>query len=189
MNKRVAILLADGFEEIEALSVVDILRRSNIAIDMISIKEEYVNGSHNILVKSDKLISDVNSNDYDMIVCPGGHVGSVNLTNSNEVIELIKDFNSKNKFICFICAVPMILEKAGLESGKNITSYPDDYYKNILKNSNYVDNGLVVVDNNIVTSRGPATSFEFAYTLVDLLGGNSNQLKEGMLYNYLFNNK
>ena len=81
MNKRVAILLADGFEEIEALSVVDILRRSNIAIDMISIKEEYVNGSHNILVKSDKLISDVNSNDYDMIVCPGGHVGSVNLTN------------------------------------------------------------------------------------------------------------
>lgn len=189
MDKKVAILLAEGFEEIEALTVVDVLRRSNINIDMISIKDEYVLGSHNILVKSDKLISNINKDDYDMIVLPGGHVGSVNLCDSDEVKEIVKDFNQKNKFIASICAAPMILGVCGIDKDRKVTSYPDDYYKNILKESNYQDNGLVVVDNNIITSRGPATSLEFAYTLVDLLGGNSNNLRNGMLYNYLFENK
>lgn len=182
--KKVALLLANGFEEGEALFVVDILRRANIACDMVSIKDKNVTGSHSITVLADKVIQEIHSNDYDMIVLPGGQPGADNLRDSKEVITLIQEMNQKNKFIAAICAAPQVLEKAGIIQNKKVTSYPAEKYREILKESNYQES-LVVVDGNIITSRGPATTLPFAYQLVEILGGNSKELKEKMLYNDL----
>lgn len=186
--KKIAVLLDDGFEEIEALTVVDVLRRAKFECDIVGINEEYVRGSHNIIVKTDKLLDD-DFFIYDMVVLPGGLPGSDNLSKNKKVINLIKEFNVNNKYIAAICASPaMVLSAAGIEENRFITSYPGDQFEKLLENANYV-NELVVVDGNIITSRGPATTLLFAYKLVDILGGDSEELKNGMLWNMLESEK
>ena len=182
--KKVAVFLADGFEEIEALTVVDVVRRAGIKCDIVSIEGEFVRSTHNVIVKSDKIISD-EIKDYDMIVFPGGLPGAENLAKKEKVIELVKEFNNENKLIAAICASPaMVLSAAGIEENRYITSYPGEDFEKMLDKANYVEE-LVVVDKNIITSRGPATTLLFAYKIVDLLEGNSEELKEGMLWNKL----
>lgn len=186
-QKKVAVLFANGFEEGEALFVVDILRRGDIICDTVSIDEKTVTGSHNITVLTDKLLQDININDYDMVILPGGQPGADNLRDCEEVIEWIKEFDKQDKYIAAICAAPQVLAKAGVIKGRKVTSYPAEKYKEILKETDYQEN-LVVVDNNVITSRGPATTFPFAYKLIEILGGNSEELKEKMLYNNLIQN-
>lgn len=183
--KKVAVLLADGFEDIEALATTDILRRAGIQCDLVSIEKEFVQTAHNIIIKVDRII-DKNMDEYDMIVCPGGLPGAENLSKDEKVLEVIKKFSDmEDKYIAAICAAPaMVLPAAGVEKDKYITSYPGEEYENMLEKANYVDE-LVVVDGNLITSRGPATTFLFAYKLVDILGGNSEKLKESMLWNML----
>lgn len=181
---KVAVFLAEGFEEGESLFVIDVLRRADIKCDSVSIAGEIVKGSHNIMVKADKIISD-EIKEYDMIVFPGGLPGATNLRDDERVIELVKYFDkTPEKFIAAICAAPMILEKAGIVKGRTITSYPGEKYTALFKEANYVED-IVAIDNHLITSRGPATTLPFAYTLVDVLGGDSSKLKQGMLYNML----
>ncbi|MBU3156507.1 DJ-1 family glyoxalase III [Clostridium estertheticum] len=180
--KKVAVFLAEGFEEGEALFVVDVLRRAGFQCNLISINEEMVKGSHGIVVLADKIISD-EIKEYDMIVLPGGLPGAKNLRDDERVIELVKYFDKvPEKFVAAICAAPMILEKAGIIKGRTVTSYPGEEYTTLLKDANYVED-IVVVDDHLITSRGPASVLPFAYTLVDVLGGNSSLLKQEMLYN------
>jgi len=183
--KKVAVLLANGFEEIEALTVVDVLRMAEVNCELVSIQEEFVTGSHNIVVKSDRLFGE-DIKTYDMIVLPGGLPGAENLAKSTKVIDIIKEFNkNENKYIAAICASPaMVLSVAEIEKDRYITSYPGIEYEEMLEKSNYVDE-LVVIDKNLITSRGPATTLLFAYKLVDVLGGNSIQLKKGMLWDMI----
>lgn len=183
--KSVAVFLAEGFEETEALATVDVLRRAGIQCDTISIKDEMVKGAHNIVVKADKIIGDDIEN-YDMVVCPGGLPGAEYLAKNDKVIDVIRKFNKmENKYIAAICASPAtVLSAAGIEENRYITSYPGDEFERLLDKSNYVEE-LVVVDGNLITSRGPATTLLFAYKLVDILGGDSNSLKDGMLWNML----
>lgn len=183
--KKVAILLANGFEEIEALGTADILRRAGIECDTVSIMGEVVEGAHGIVVKADKLI-DNNIENYDMIVCPGGLPGAEYLSKNEMVIDIIRKFNNReDKYIAAICASPaMVLSAAGIEEDRYITSYPGEKFEAMLENANYVDE-LVVVDGNLITSRGPATTFLFAYKLVDILGGDSKSLKSDMLWDML----
>lgn len=184
-NKKVCVMLADGFEEIEALTVVDVLRRSNIECDMVSIKDELVKGAHGIFVKADKKISNINKNEYTMIVLPGGLPGATNLENCEELIKWIKEVvNNPKKYVAAICAAPMILARADIVKGKMITSYPADEFRDVLRDAKYIDDKqqTVVVDGNIITSRGPATAFDFAYKLAETLGKKVEQLKKGMLY-------
>ena len=183
--KKVAIMLAEGFEEIEALATADILRRCGIKVDLVSIDKEYVNGTHGINVKSDKII-DSDIKEYDMIVLPGGLPGATNLAENDLLIETLKSFNENDeKYIAAICASPaIVLSKAEIEKDRYITSYPGEEFENLLENANYVDE-LVVIDGNLITSRGPATTFLFAYKLLDILGKESGGLKEGMLWNML----
>lgn len=183
--KKVAIMLAEGFEEIEALATVDIIRRAGIKCDLISIDKELVSGAHQITIKSDKII-DNEIKSYDMIVLPGGLPGATNLAENELLIETLKEFDQKeNKYIAAICASPaIVLSKAGIEKDRYITAYPGEEFEELLQNANYVEE-LVVVDNNMITSRGPATTFLFAYKLVDILEKNSEGLKEGMLWNIL----
>ncbi|MBU3160298.1 DJ-1/PfpI family protein [Clostridium frigoris] len=180
--KKVAVFLAEGFEEGEALFVVDVLRRAEFQCNTVSINEEMVKGSHGIVVLADKIISD-EIKEYDMIVLPGGLPGATNLRDDERVIELVKYFDkAPEKFVAAICAAPMILEKAGIIKGRKITSYPGDENTTLFKDANYVED-IVAVDDHLITSRGPASVLPFAYTLVDALGGNSTLLKQGMLYN------
>ena len=134
---------------------------------------------------ADKLLVEDEIKEYDMIVFPGGLPGAENLANDERIKRIVKEFNDENKFIAAICASPaMVLSSAGIEENRYITSYPGEDFEKMLDKANYVEE-LVVVDENLITSRGPATTLLFAYKLVDVLGGNSEGLKEGMLWNNL----
>ncbi len=183
--KKVAVMIADGTEEIEALTVVDVMRRANIKCDIVSINGREIKSSHNIEILADKVI-DESIKDYDMIVLPGGLPGAYNLAEDKLLIETLKEFSKdSNKYIGAICASPaIVLSKANIEEGKNITSYPGKGFEDLLKKANYTEN-LVEVDGNIITSRGPATAMLFAYKLLDVLGHNSKEVSDGMLWNLL----
>lgn len=182
--KKVAVLLAEGFEEIEALTVVDVLRRANIQCDMVSINKKDVIGAHNIKVSADILIDEVK--DIDMVVLPGGMPGATNLRDNKKVIRLIQELIKDNKKVGAICAAPIVLAKAGVIEGEDITSYPG--FEEELKGANYKEDA-VVVSNNIITSRGPATALEFAYTIVKELNPTKEiDVRDGMLY-YMIKSK
>ena len=181
--KKIALFLAEGFEEIEALTVVDVLRRSGETCDIISIGEKSVLGAHNILVNADKIIGDY-TNEYDAIVFPGGMKGARNLQKDKRIIDIVKAFNDKDKLICAICAAPIILKEADIIKNRKITSYPG--FENELEGSIYEGKELVVIDGNIITSRGPATALEFSYEILKKLNNDKYEdLKEGMMYNFL----
>lgn len=119
--KKVAILLADGFEEIEALSPFDVLKRAEIICDFISIKKDlYVKGAHDVTIKADRLIEEAgNLEEYDMVVLPGGMSGAKYLSESEKVLSFLKSFNENKKFIAAICASPaLVLTKAGIVDNK-----------------------------------------------------------------------
>ena len=189
-EKRAAVLLADGFEEGESLFVIDILRRASIGCDSVSIDQEMVRGGHDIYVKADRIISKEIFDDYDMVVIPGGMPGAANLRDCELVIDWVKKFDEEKKYVAAICAGPMVLKQAGISTGRTLTSYPADKYRNMFADAQYIDDNakmeqMVVTDGNLITSRGPATTFPFAYKLVEVLGGDAETLKNGMLYNAL----
>lgn len=185
---KVAVLLAPGFEEAEALFTLNILRRANIEADSVSITDDnVVTGSHNIKTIADHLLDD-SIYDYDMIILPGGLPGSTNLRDDERVIKAIQYFNGNDKYIGAICAAPIVLEKAGILKGRKFTSYPIDDYEKTFAGLDYQED-IVVVDKKLITARGPAITMDFAFSIVDLLGYDSSVLKEGMLYNMLINSK
>lgn len=179
--KKVIIYLADGFEEIEALGTADILRRGGAEVKIVSIKnDKNLIGSNNIKIIADEIIDNINENDYDMIVFPGGMENAKSLADSEKVINIIKKFNEQGKLIASICASPAFaINKSGIAKKRKITCYPG--LEDRLKDSNYVEENAVT-DGNLTTSRGPATTFEFAYKLLDELGLDSQSVKKGMLY-------
>lgn len=181
---KVAVMLAEGFEEGEALTIVDIIRRANIECHIISTAGEKVCGSHDIVVKADAIISD-DVKEYDMIVLPGGLPGATNLRDDDRVINLLKEMNQSGKFVCAMCAAPIVLGKAGVLEGKNFTAYIG--YDEKIESTGTFKEDSVVVDGNVVTSRGPATAYAFAYKLVDVLGGDSLAVKNRMVYFNAFN--
>ena len=184
MSKKAAVLLAEGFEEGEALFTVDVLRRANIVCDMVSIAgTPMVEGSHAIVVKADKVLDD-SIGGYDMIILPGGLPGATHLRDNQKVIAAIQAFQQEGKWIGAICAAPMVLKKAGIHKGRTLTSYPDDKYRALFPDADYREE-IVVVDGNLITSRGPATTLPFAYALVDALGGDSAPLRKSMLFDML----
>ena len=189
-EQRAAVLLADGFEEGESLFVIDILRRASIGCDSVSIDQEMVRGGHDIYVKADRIISKEIFDDYDMVVIPGGMPGAANLRDCELVIDWVKKFDEEKKYVAAICAGPMVLKQAGISTGRTLTSYPADKYRDMFADAQYIDDNakmeqMVVTDGNLITSRAPATTFPFAYKLVEVLGGDAETLKNGMLYNAL----
>lgn len=163
MNK-IAICMATGCEEIEGLTVVDVLRRAKMPIDMISITDTLeVTGSHHITFMADKRIADVNWQEYDGIVLPGGIPGTPNLGACSAVTETIKSFSEQGKLVAAICAAPSVLGQNGILGGKKATSYPG--FEEEMTGCTYLcDN--VVVDGNIITSRGMGTAIDFALAIV-----------------------
>ena len=180
---KVAVILADGFEEIEALAPVDILRRAHITCDMVGLTHQTVTGSHAIPVIADKVF-DGNLSEYDMIVLPGGLPGAHHLRDHEGLIASLQEQAKAGKYLAAICAAPVVLARAGLLEGKNYTCFPGQE-DNIQQGNHRTD--LVVIDGPIITSRGAGTALTFAYKLVDLLGGNGEELAKTMVYDQLFN--
>lgn len=165
--KEVLVFMADGTEEIEALTVVDLLRRVNIPVSMVSVNDaEYVTGSHAITIKMDMGISSVDFDNAAMIVLPGGMPGTNKLMDSEKLTKMIHTFAEEGKYLAAICAAPSILGVNDLLEGKTATCYPG--FEEKLLGANCVKEP-VAVDGNIITSRGLGTAIEFAAAIVSAL--------------------
>lgn len=169
--KKVMVPLANGFEEIEALTIVDVLRRIGIEVDTVGVVSSMITGSHGIRVMTDRKLAEVKEEDYDAIVLPGGDPGYKNLARTSKLIEILKKMNSQGKLVAAICASPSILAKAGILEGKRATIYPG-----MEKELPYPRDDRVVIDGNVITSQGPGTAIEFALAIVEALVGKNKAL-------------
>lgn len=167
--KKVIVCLADGFEEIEAISIVDILRRAEIHTVTVSVSDsKQVTGAHNVQVAADELFNAVDFSDSDMIVLPGGMPGAQNLNSHKELREKIAEFNEKGKFLGAICAAPLVFGELGILENRRATCYPG--FGSFLKQARLSDDA-VVEDKNIITGNGPGAAFDFGLKLVEKLRG------------------
>lgn len=163
----VALLLADGFEEIEALTPVDILRRAGFKVVTYSINGDLcVCGAHNIMVDADDVIENINYDDVEAVILPGGMPGADNLENCREVQELLAYADQKGLLMCAICAAPKVFGKFGYLNGKKATCFPG-FEENLLGASATGDR--VTVDGNIITSKGMGTAMDFALAILEYL--------------------
>ncbi len=178
--------LAKGFEELEAVALIDVMRRGGIAVSIVYLEDELhnnlVTGANGITIQADISIKNIISDDFDMIVLPGGWGGTYALAENKRVLELLKEFK-ETKVVGAMCAAPYVLKKAGV-LGNNYTCYPGA--KNEIAHVGYRDDQKVVVDKNIITSQGPGTAVCFGLTIVELLIGKESMqaVKDGMLLHY-----
>lgn len=174
------VLMAEGFEEIELTTIVDILRRGGVTVTITGLKDGLITGSRGMKMQPDVTLDGIKEM-YDMIILPGGSPGYVNLGSDMRVIELIKRYNADGKIIAAICAAPSVLVKAGILAGKKVTIFRG--MENELKNAVYIDKP-VVEDGNILTSQGPGTAMEFALELLKRLMGEKKaiEVQEKLLY-------
>ncbi|MDR2220945.1 MAG: DJ-1/PfpI family protein [Methylobacillus sp.] len=166
---KVLMPLAQGCEELEAVTVADILRRAGIAVIIAGLETGAVRASRGTVLMPDNTLDAVLADDFDMMVLPGGMPGSEHLKNDARVIALLKSMASAGKYVAAICAAPMALHAANLLQGKRATSFPGVLDR--LPGDHVYLNEKVVTDGKIVTSRGPGTALDFALTLVELLVG------------------
>ncbi len=177
---RVVVPLADGFEEVEAMAIVDVLRRAAIDVVIAGLHAGVVESARKVKVIPETTIDTIRTEDFDMIVLPGGQPGSDNLNADERVKTLVRDFCSKGKLTGAICAAPYVLAAAGVLEGKRVTAHPS--YRDRLGNSRYEEN-MVVEDGNVLTSKGPGTALCFGLAIVEKLKGKemASAIKEGML--------
>ena len=181
---RAVMILAEGFEEIEAIATADVLRRLNIDLKLVGLKDGDVEGSHGISVVPDMNIDDVE--EYDVIVLPGGSPGYINLKKDGRVLNLIRDAFDRKKLVAAICASPTVLASSGILKGKRATVYPG-MEKEIEEAGGIFDDKLVVKDGNIITSRGPATAMLFGLKIGEELVDKNKveEVREKLLMNLI----
>lgn len=169
MKKKAVVLLADGFEEIEAITPIDILRRAGVDVTIVGVGGLMMRGSRDIIVKADRDIDSYNDLP-DAVIVPGGAKGSDNLSKAEKVKLLLMSARRNGKIIAAICAAPVtVLIPLGILDGKNATCYPGDE-KTLGTKARFKDE-KVVIDGAVITSRGPATAAAFALAIVELLCG------------------
>ena len=180
---KILIPLAEGFEEIEAVTNIDVFRRAGLDVITAGLGKKEVEGDHGLKMKTDLLLKEVDVNELDAIVLPGGMPGAENLRNSDKLLWLISELDQKGGLVAAICAAPMVLDKAGVIENKNATSYPG--FKRKMPSCNYLEE-RVVRDHNVITGRGPGVAMEFALEVVRYLLGHEkvDELKEEMLTNF-----
>lgn len=182
---RVLVPLANGFEEIEAVSIIDVLRRAGIEVIVASLSDEMlVQGANGIRIQADTEVQALSAEELDMIVLPGGWDGTYALADDENVQNLLREMDAKGKNIGAICAAPFALNKAGVLKEK-YTCYPS-VEQEIRKEGYQGDTAMVVEDQNVMTSRGPATALCFGLEIAKKLKGEETYkaLKEGLLASY-----
>jgi protein deglycase len=178
---RACVLLAPGFEEIEAVTIIDVLRRAEIETVVLGVEQIRVEGSHQIAIHADRTLSDASDEIWDLVVLPGGMPGAGHLRDSELVQRFLKKQDQDGAKIGAICAAPIALAAADLLKGKNATSYPS--FEKQVAGTKY-RNDRVVVDGRIITSRGPGTALDFALALVEQMRDQraADELAERMLH-------
>ena len=170
--RTVLVVIAPGFEEIEAITVVDILRRAGARVTLAATVPGLLEGSRGIKLEPDELLDNVGQKEFDLICLPGGQPGTDNLKKDARIKNILKRMQKQGKYIAAICAAPMVLQKAGILNEKSMTCHPsvrsdfDSYVKD-----------RVVVDEKVITSQSPGTAMEFSLKLVEILFG-ADRLKK-----------
>lgn len=179
---KIIVPISNGFEEIEAISIIDVCRRANIEVTIAGVENIQTTGAHNIKIEADCKIENVDSKNFDMIVLPGGLPNAFTLAENNNVQRLLKEFKEQKKKIGAICAAPYALHTANVLN-ENYTCYPS--FENKIRENGYHQKDAVVIDSNVITSRGPATAMNFALEIVNLLCDEETYLnvKNGLLAN------
>lgn len=162
------ILLANGFEDIEAIATIDLIRRANIFLDVVSMNETLnVLSKTKITYQADLLLNDINYKEYDYLIIPGGAAVETYHLTSKKTEEIVKYFEERKLLIASICAAPSILGKLGFLDNQEFTCFPS--FENYMEKGIYLKNEKVVVFKNHITSKAAGTSFEFAYEIIKYL--------------------
>lgn len=183
MSKRVLVPLAQGCEELEAVTIIDLLVRAGVEVVTASLDDnKLITASRGVQLMAQKSLNDVLDEPFDMVILPGGIPGADHLEDDARIIEKLKQTVSSGKTVAAICAAPKVLVTAGLLDGKKATSYPGFINKNPAPHMQYIDQP-VVEDNQVITSKGPGTAMDFALTLIDRLCGNDirKQVENGLV--------
>ena len=190
MTKKVALFIENGSEELEFIAPLDIMRRANLEVDLISANnEDFITSSHNVKILADKKIDEVNNIlDYDAIVIPGGMPGSTLLRDNKKIIEFYQTMYNSGKLVAASCAAPIVLSAAGITDDKEVTSYPG--FDKEINYKNYNSEKAVVIDKNVITAQGPAVAILFGYEIVNYLlqDNTAEDVKKAMLVPVLKNN-
>jgi 4-methyl-5(b-hydroxyethyl)-thiazole monophosphate biosynthesis len=173
---RACVLLAPGFEEIEAVTIIDVLRRAEIETCVVGVESRSVEGAHGIVLGADAELHEAALEPWDLVVLPGGLPGATNLRDSLAVQQLLRAQHANGGRLGAICAAPIALSAAGVLAGRRATSYPA--FAEQIRCGEYLEQA-VVVDGPIITSRGPATALAFALRLVRELQGAEREAAVG----------
>ena len=178
--KTVLIPLAQGCEELEAVTVIDILRRAGITVVTAGLDDQAVKASRGVVLIPDTTLDEAIKQSFDMVVLPGGLPGADHLDNDPRIHQLLKETQQQGKYVAAICAAPKVLANAGLLTNKSATAYPGVLEE--MPDMHLVD-APVVKDGQIVTSRGPGTAMDFALELIEILVGSDtrNQVEAGLV--------
>ncbi|MBA7477055.1 Protein/nucleic acid deglycase 3 [subsurface metagenome] len=165
MSKKVLVAIADGTEELEAVTIIDVLRRAEANVTVASVGAKQVTASRGVKLVADAVISDCLGTVYDLIVLPGGMPGAEHLRDSKELTDMLKEQAASGRLYAAICASPAVaLKPHGLLENKKATCYPS-----LLSELDNPEQAKVVVDGNCITSQGPATALEFSLKLIEIL--------------------
>jgi len=179
--KPIYVHLAEGFEEIEAITIIDVLRRAGLNVITVSVMDSLmITGSHKITVKADIFFKDADYEQSEMIILPGGMPGAKNLSEHKGLNHQILNYYEEGKYLCAICAAPMVLGNLGILKGKSVVCYPG--FEAYLKGAN-IKEVPVVTDGKLVTGRGPGVALNFSFEIVRLLEGAEavTKLKKTMI--------
>ncbi|SRR5699024_9348685 len=190
MTKTAAVMIADGCEEVEALSPIDVIRRLGGKADMVGLDKLKITSAHQVTLTCDKVLDD-SLLDYDIVIFPGGTTGAKNLRDNDQLMELMQKRAQQSKWNAAMCAAPTAFSRYGLLDGTHYTVFPgmEGQIQDEAKDATHTDN-IVEIDKDahILTSRGPATAFAYSYAIAETLGYDTTDVREAMQYNYLTDN-
>ncbi len=180
-HETILVPLADGFEEIEAVTIIDVLRRADLPVTVAGLGEGPVTGAHGVILETDVALDRVDTEDLGMIVLPGGMPGTTNLMGDERVLGLIRGLHARGKRVAAICAAPMVLAEAGVLGEGPVTSHPT--VRDRLGDARVLHEPRIVRSGRILTSQGPGTALEFALAIVEDLCGpeKAGELAAAML--------
>ncbi len=182
---RVLVPLAEGCEELEAVTVIDLLRRAGIEVISAGLEQGSIKASRGMVLVPDMTLDqalDSAQADYDMVVLPGGLPGADHLNNDSRIQKLITEMNQQQRYVAAICAAPKVLARAGLLNGRKATAYPGVLQALAVPGLSIQQETAVVVDEKVITSRGPGTAMNFALTLIEILVGQDkrDEVEQGL---------
>jgi len=176
VSKKVLIPLAEGCEELEAVTIIDLLRRAKLEVITASLQEGVVHCARGTKLVADVLLDDILNTDFDLIVLPGGLPGADNLNNDSRIHQLLTRLRKQDSYIAAICAAPRVLLSNGLLKGKKVTAFPGSLSGFNTQTIELLETD-VVVDGHIITSKGPGTAMDFSLQLIELLLGKDARVE------------